>query len=190
MIEVLGDIRGWGPGVTEPVRITSPNQRIVLAVLVARHPDVVSVHDLVAAVWEDEPPASAARTVGSYVSRLRNVMGDAIAIVPGGYRLVLDDDLIDIRRYEQLVRAARTARGTGAIARYRDADRLWRGAPFAELTDAAAVTSEVVRLETVRLDAQDRLAAELLARAPSPTPQRRRPRSSQSILSGRAPGSP
>ena len=48
-------------------------QRAVLAVLLLRAGEVVSVERLVDEVWGDDPPPSAAHTLESYVSRLRQL---------------------------------------------------------------------------------------------------------------------
>ena len=44
-------------------QIGGPNQRLVLAALLAHPNEVVSTHALLDALWEDDPPASAVPTL-------------------------------------------------------------------------------------------------------------------------------
>src|SRR4051812_12201972 len=84
-VRVLGPIEVHVDG--KDVTPTSPNQRTVLAVLSA-HPDRhVSTDTLIDAVWGSNPPPSADRTLRSYVSRLRAVVGGSIVASPGGFCL-------------------------------------------------------------------------------------------------------
>jgi DNA-binding SARP family transcriptional activator len=72
-IRVLGPLEVYADGTD--VTPTSPNQRTVLAVLAA-HPDRhVRADTLIDALWGPDPPPSADRTLRSYVSRLRAVVG-------------------------------------------------------------------------------------------------------------------
>ena len=54
---------------------------------------MVPVEALVDAMWGDDPPPTAAKTVQSHVVRLRqslNDAGDPIETTPGGYRLRIE----------------------------------------------------------------------------------------------------
>ena len=84
-IRVLGPIEVYVDG--KDVTPTSPNQRTVLAVLAA-HPDHhVRADTLIDALWGSDPPPSADRTLRSYVSRLRAVVGGCIVASRGGFCL-------------------------------------------------------------------------------------------------------
>ncbi|MEV4994467.1 BTAD domain-containing putative transcriptional regulator [Streptomyces niveus] len=85
---------------------------------------------LVDAVWGEDPPAGPAHALHSLVSRLRRALGsaDVVALLPGGYRLALDADDVDVLRFERLVATGR--------------DRLRAGDPLA----GAAVLGEAVAL--------------------------------------------
>ena len=75
-IRVLGPLEAFADGTD--VTPTSPNQRTVLAVLAA-HPDRhVRADTLIDALWGSDPPPTADRTLRSYVSRLRAVVGSCI----------------------------------------------------------------------------------------------------------------
>jgi predicted ATPase/DNA-binding SARP family transcriptional activator len=162
VIEVLGDIRVSPLDGGAPTTIGSRSQRLVLAVLVSHGNGVVGVDTLVEALWRDQAPVTARGTLSSYVSRLRSRVGDCLEIVPGGYRLTVDADRVDIHRYESFVRAARGRPAPEVVELLGRAEELWRGPPFGDLTDTDALRPEAQRLEAVRLEARDRLASALL----------------------------
>ncbi|MFD0818605.1 winged helix-turn-helix domain-containing protein, partial [Micromonospora zhanjiangensis] len=73
--------------------ITAGRDRTVLAVLLLRAGRVVPVGDLIDAVWEDDPPATARAQLQTCVSRLRRRLsesglpGEVIVTDPVGYGL-------------------------------------------------------------------------------------------------------
>ena len=58
-------------------------QRTVLAMLIAAAGREVSVDSLIEAVYGEEATPGARRTIQTYVSNLRSVVGDTIRKVPG-----------------------------------------------------------------------------------------------------------
>ena len=100
------------------VALRSPNQAVVLAVLVAHRGSVVSASTLIDALWGDDPPASAMATLRTYVSRLRGVVGPAIATRGDGWMFDVDVVPVDADEFEESVAQAR--------ARSRGCGRLWR----------------------------------------------------------------
>src|SRR6185369_6795147 len=92
-IRVLGPLEAFANGTD--VTPSSPNQRTVLAVLAA-HPDQhVRADTLIDALWGSDPPPSADRTLRSYVSRLRAVVGSCIVASRGGFCLCTSDIRLD-----------------------------------------------------------------------------------------------
>src|SRR6185295_5182073 len=81
--------------------------RAVLAVLLLHANQPVSAERLAVALWGDEAPAGATRTVQVHVSRLRKALGDAgaVATTPAGYRLRVRRDELDAERFERGVEA-------------------------------------------------------------------------------------
>jgi len=140
-------------------------QQTVLASLLLRAGQTVGLERLVDEVWE-EPPATAARTVQAYVSRLRHELREgAIESRPGGYALVLDDDELDLRVFEQSAEEGRRALAAGncgqAAELLRQALALRRGPALAGLT-SEALGREAERLEELRLHVvEDRIEADL-----------------------------
>jgi len=97
---VLGplDVRLGG----ETLALGGGKQRAVLAVLLLRAGEVVSVERLVDEVWGDDPPPSAAHTLESYVSRLRQLFnghGPRLVRRGAGYALELGDATLDARGF-------------------------------------------------------------------------------------------
>ena len=67
------------------LQIGGRRQRTVLAVLLLNANRTTSTDTIVDAVWGDEPPATARRSIQVYVSRLKKVFGDEriVSIDPG-----------------------------------------------------------------------------------------------------------
>src|SRR5271166_2483463 len=73
-------------------------QRSVLAILLLHANEVVSWDRLAEEVWSGRPPASAATSLHSYVSRLRRALGEdeRIATIAGGYLIRVADGELDV----------------------------------------------------------------------------------------------
>jgi YVTN family beta-propeller protein len=150
-------------------------QRAVLALLLAETGNVVSLGRIADALWGEHVPARFAATVQTYVFHLRGVLelgrersapARVLVTEPGGYRLDVDDDAVDVTIFERQVRdgQAQFARQefaqaattlTGALA-------LWRGEVLADLVDFEFVAPLAARLEQLRRSAVvSRIEAEL-----------------------------
>ena len=165
---LLGDVQVVVDG-GEVVELGGAQPRTVLAALVAAGGQVVQASALVDAVWEDDPPASAAGTLQSYVSRLRKALGPAGDLLERrgpGYRLASPPEAFDWRRFEALADQGRGALEDddpeGARALLLEADALWRGEVLPELADRPFVVGLAARLGARRLAARgDRIDADL-----------------------------
>ena len=79
-----------------------------------------------------------------------------------GYRLRIDPDSIDARRFERLVREARPLPARERAAALREALELWRGTPLSDLAYWSFAQDAIRNLEEQRVNAlQMRLEAEL-----------------------------
>jgi DNA-binding SARP family transcriptional activator len=134
-------------------------QQIVLASLVLEAGRVVPVSRLMMAIYGEHLPTSARVQVQICVSGLRRLLSasghpDAIITRNQGYVLDPAGHDIDLRNYERLVGAARESVAAGlhdeAVTRYRDALRLWRGAPL-EGIDSPLLRSAADRFAERRL---------------------------------------
>ncbi|HKS47282.1 MAG TPA: BTAD domain-containing putative transcriptional regulator [Amycolatopsis sp.] len=156
-------------GVTEvraddgtPVAVGGPRPRALLALLLLETGRLVGTSELIDDLYGENPPKDAGNALQAQVSRLRRRLGtDLIEFHPGGYRLKVDPDQVDVHRFTRLARAGRQALETGehrkAAALLAEGLAYWRGEPELPETPAA-------RLSELRLSAvEDRAEAELAA---------------------------
>jgi DNA-binding SARP family transcriptional activator/tetratricopeptide (TPR) repeat protein len=163
-VSYLGPLRARVDGRELP--LGGPKPRLVLAHLLLELGRVVSTEQLITAVWGDDPPRTVRNTLQTYVSHLRQVLGaDNLTSHRHGYAVSIPPEAIDGPRFETLVRRGRELRRTdpaAAVITLRQAVELWGGRPFADLDGAPSLQPAVVRLEELRLVAEeDRLAAEV-----------------------------
>ncbi|HZD02656.1 MAG TPA: BTAD domain-containing putative transcriptional regulator [Actinomycetes bacterium] len=170
---VLGPLEVIAEGRT--VALPAAKHRALLAALLVRADQAVPADGLIDALWEGQPPASAAKTLQTYVSQLRRELEPAAAAggwrtlrtVEGGYRLHVDPDMLDAGRFERLAeegrRALNRAEAATAAAWLREGLALWRGPAYGELAGAPFARAEAARLEELRLAALEwRAEAELV----------------------------
>lgn len=139
----------------------------LLALLLLRANEVIAADVLIEELWRGEPPATGAKSLQVYVSRLRKRLGaDVIATRVPGYSLRVGRDQLDLLRFERLVEEAPGVEAPeAAAATLRDALSLWRGPPLAEFANEAWAQPEIGRLEELRLAAlEDRIDADLALR--------------------------
>ncbi|MEU0334043.1 BTAD domain-containing putative transcriptional regulator [Streptomyces sp. NPDC006193] len=129
---ILGSLEGWHG--QQRLKLGSPIQERVLVTLLLEPGRMVPVSRLVAAAWDDEPPQTAAHQVRKAVAALRNrIPGGAELIVTDGtgYRVVLDEDQLDLHLFNRHARLGREAMAAGrapeAAEELRAALDLWRG---------------------------------------------------------------
>jgi predicted ATPase/DNA-binding SARP family transcriptional activator len=158
---VLGEVDVVVDG--EVRQIGSPNQRLVLSALLAHPNAVVTTNALVAALWDDEPPASAASTLRTYVSRLRRLIGANLAADAAGYRLSVDTSDVDATLFEQRLDAAASASPADALGLFDAALATWRGPAFGDHADNSLILGAASRLEELRVSALEQRVAVLLA---------------------------
>jgi DNA-binding SARP family transcriptional activator/WD40 repeat protein len=135
---VLGPVRVLDHGGGE-IDVGGSKPRLVLVQLLLNPNRVVSSDALIDALWGDDPPPSARRSLQAHVAKLRAALGgDAgpIRSHPPGYVLVVDEDQVDLWRSEDLVRQARASllsnpRQAHHLAR--QARSLWTSEPLADL---------------------------------------------------------
>jgi DNA-binding SARP family transcriptional activator len=115
----------------------------------------VSTDRLIDGLWGSEPPATAAKTLQVYVSRLRRALtangdGDGADIVTRahGYELRLAPDHVDACRFERLL----------AHGAPREALAVWRGPPLDDVAGEPFAAGEIRRLDELRLAAIERAA--------------------------------
>jgi predicted ATPase/DNA-binding SARP family transcriptional activator len=149
----------------EALDIGGPKSRALLAYLLLRRGELVSLERLIDELW-DEPPPTAAKIVRLYVSRLRKAFDDGSGAVvvtrPAGYELRLGDALLDLEAFQAKVSAASQVAPRSAAGLLREALALWRGPALADLDSETFVEAERERLEELRLAALEaRIDADL-----------------------------
>ncbi len=172
--EVLGPVQVLRSG--QPVRVTGRRQRLLLSVLLAEAPRVVSAARLVDALWlGNAEPQDPVNALHQYVAHLRRPLsegigtgnGSVLETSPPGYRLapalgavdaedlaVLTGRLNDLQRSDDHVAAVQVA--FQALA-------LWRGTPFDEFADHPFLVSVVGAYAERRTALLERLVTSLAA---------------------------
>jgi len=148
-----------------PVDPGGPKQRALLAYLVLRAGEPVTTGKLMEAVWGADPPEGAIRSLRTYVSNLRRLLGAAVEVKAehGAYRLARGSLETDVDRFRRDVEAANDVmdpcrRGpllASALA-------LWRG-PFLGDMDRPWVQEAATRLDWERQSAAARWAEATIA---------------------------
>jgi YVTN family beta-propeller protein len=151
----------------QDVLLGAPKLRALLALLLLRRGETVSVETLAEELWAGEPPATGTKAVRVYVGQLRKALGaEVIVTESGGYTIPRDGHDIDVERFEELAAEGRRQLEAGdaelAATRFREALGLWRGPALADFTYDDFAQSEITRLEEARLATLEaRIDAEL-----------------------------
>ena len=140
--------------------------RTVLAILLLRANETVTIDRLVDELWPEDPPATATKVIQNLVSQLRKSVGERLETIGQSYRLHVAPDELDLTRFQRIVQDAKRSRDDGdaaaAAAGLADALSLWRGPPLADLDSDRFARHARVWLEELRLSAlEERVAAEL-----------------------------
>jgi predicted ATPase/DNA-binding SARP family transcriptional activator len=163
-LRVLGPVEVARGG--RAIAIGGPKPRLVLAMLAARRGSVVSTDRLCDELWPADAPADPAGVLQSIVSRLRRLLRPEAEIVarPPGYVLEVGAERIDAGRFEFLcAEAARANDPRAAIGSLGAALACWRGGAFTEFADLDWARTEAVRLEELRVSANEDLLDARLA---------------------------
>jgi DNA-binding SARP family transcriptional activator/WD40 repeat protein len=148
------------------VHVAGTHRRRLLALLADRAGTMASIDAIVDALWEEDPPPSALKTVQSHIVRLRHSFAavgvDPIETTPGGYRLAAGAATTDVEAFELATVAARSHIANGAWNAAAEALasglELWRGPAYVEFPAATFARTSAVRLEELRLGAIEDLA--------------------------------
>jgi DNA-binding SARP family transcriptional activator len=129
------------------VGFAGAKHRALLAMLLLHSNQIVSTERLIDALWEEEPPETARKTLQVYVSQLRKTLGkDRVETRAPGYLVRIGQDELDLARFQRLVEDGRL----------NEALMLWRGPPLAEFANERFARGEIARLEELRLACLER----------------------------------
>lgn len=160
--QVLGPVRVTADGRELP--LGGPQQRLVLALLIAAGGRTVSTSSLVNGIWGESLPPTARKALQGYVHHLRGAVGDLLVTEARGYSLETSGD-VDAIRFEELREEAAALLGSDpsrSSELLREGLGMWSGSAYADLSDQHALLPEVARLENLRLVAVgDRIDADL-----------------------------
>jgi len=163
---ILGPLEVIGP--TGPVALGGAKRRSMLAVLLLHANQPVSAERLALALWGEDAPRTAVKTVHVHISRLRAALADEslLTTTPAGYRLLVAPGELDLDRFERLAQEGRRALAVSepeqAAMLLREALALWRGPPLADVELERFASAEIAQLEEARLGAiESRVEAEL-----------------------------
>src|SRR5262245_51745734 len=169
-LRVLGPLEITVNG--DRLRLVESREQKILAMLLLEAGRMVPLARLVAAVWDDDPPPSAAKLVRNSVSALRRrladggAVGQLIVTDPAGYALDVPRERIDLGAFEDRVAQGRQLASTGqleaAVTCLRQALALWRGDPLAGVT-GTIIEAAATRLAEQRLTVQEQCLAHELS---------------------------
>ncbi|WP_234332561.1 AfsR/SARP family transcriptional regulator [Streptomyces sp. NRRL S-87] len=160
---MLGPVEVWSEGHRLRSFAQKPTALLVAGLVDAGR--VVTVDRLVDAIWGEDPPATAAKLVQSYVAVLRLVLhqpGSAPVITtrPGGYVFEAPPAALDLHRFQHLLDRGRQecVRGghAAAVETLEAALALWRG-PALGGPASPLLRAEAERLEEMRTAATEAL---------------------------------
>jgi len=159
--QMLGPFEARVDGRRVELRAAKP--RAVLAILLLHMNEPVAIDRLIADLWAGRPPATATKTLQTYVSHLRKAFGDHVIVTaPAGYRLDVGHESLDVHQFERLRGDARGLEPMVAGETLRRALALWRGAALVDFAYEPWAQTEIARLNELRLEAlEDRIEADL-----------------------------
>ncbi|MER7419052.1 AfsR/SARP family transcriptional regulator [Micromonospora peucetia] len=138
---MLGPVELVGPN--NPAPVTAPREQIVVVMLLFHANQVVSIKQLITAIWDDRAPQTARSQVQICVSTLRRHLAVAglegrVSTAPAGYSMQAATEELDLLVFlngqAEGQRAARRGDLESAARAYRAGLAAWRGEPFAGLT--------------------------------------------------------
>lgn len=167
---VLGSVEIVADG--QPVDLNGRKSREVLALLLLHANEAVPQARIVDDLWGEDPPLTVDTSLRVAVSKLRKGLEPAgarhlLESRQRGYALRVGEAIVDAIRFEELAaeggRLLEETAASEASDRLREALALWRGPPYADLSDLPDAISERRRLNEIRLEAEDDLCEALLA---------------------------
>ncbi|HEX6684263.1 MAG TPA: AfsR/SARP family transcriptional regulator [Candidatus Limnocylindrales bacterium] len=153
----------------QPTIVAGPQQRALLAMLLLNAGRVVSSWDLIAELWPQRAEQVRRNTLHAQVARLRNTllvnsrgrMPVSLYSRSSGYILDIDPDEVDVTHFNRLRRRASTlgVQDPGrAIATFRQALSLWRGAALQDAALGKRCQAAAASLDEARLHVYEQLA--------------------------------
>lgn len=152
-VGILGPLRVEAAG--EPLEVSAPKQRALLAILALHRGHSVGAEQLIDALWGDDPPRSATKTLQTYISGLRRLLPDeTLRTVGRGYELELAPEDFDADVFERSIKSARRMEAggerTAAAALLEEGLALWRGPALGDVLGELSGLAAGPRLDELR----------------------------------------
>jgi DNA-binding SARP family transcriptional activator/predicted ATPase len=161
-LRVLGPVELLIDG--QPMYLARRQQRLLLGILAMEANRLVSRDRLIDLVWSSKPPKQAKAVLQTRVSEIRSALNrriDSSQILvtrDGGYLLNIAPDVVDLHRFQSLVREARHASSDEDVRRLlRTASELWRGPVLGGWLPSESRESLCGSVEEARLTANEDL---------------------------------
>lgn len=156
-VRILGPLEVVIDGAVCP--LAGGRRRALVTRLAIARGTSVPTEQLVDDLWHGEPPDKAIRTLRTYVSKVRVLLGpDVLVTRTGGYALEVPSDTLDADRFERVALSFRPSADHGArVDALRGALALWRGPALGELASEPWGKPEAARLEQMRLATTEEL---------------------------------
>jgi DNA-binding SARP family transcriptional activator len=159
--DILGPIRISGDDGTLTVKATK--MEVLLATLLIRSGQVVSLDQLITEIWNEAPPRRATEALYVYISQWRKLLdrpGTIVTKAPG-YLVATEPGELDLEVFQRHVHlgraAAREHRHHDTVTEFTQALELWRGPALIDLRNGPIVSGFVTWLEEMRLECAERL---------------------------------
>lgn len=159
--EILGPLRIVDDG-GHASTISAHKVEVLLATLLIRSDQVVTIDQLISEIWNQNPPQRARASLHVYVSQLRKMLTCAerstppIVTLPSGYMLRVGPDELDLHTFQRLMNDGRSlsreGRHLGAARSFDGALTLLRGPVLGELSEGPIVKGFVTWLEEARIE--------------------------------------
>ncbi|ATY14166.1 SARP family transcriptional regulator [Amycolatopsis sp. AA4] len=146
--------------------------RNILGILLTRPGQRFSQDSLISWLWDDDLPGNPQEALYKAVHRLREALSEAQVPVAvprsgDGYLAELDESLVDVAAFREIMRNAHSAERSGdhetAYESAAAALSLWRDEPLAELRTERAAQWREDKIKSMLLPAREFLTSQLLA---------------------------
>jgi DNA-binding SARP family transcriptional activator len=155
------------------ISLSAQKMEVLLAALIVRSDQVVSIDQLIEEIWGEKPPRQPTAAVHVYISHLRKFLNTSdrtenpIVTRPPGYLLRIEPDQLDLQIFQESVRqgheCARARRHEQAVEFFQDALDLWRGPALHGVKGGPILSRFLTWLEEARLECVEMLVDSNLA---------------------------
>jgi SARP family transcriptional regulator, regulator of embCAB operon len=146
------------------ISFTASKATQVLALLLTRCGQTVTVETIIEELWGDQPPTTAMPTLQTYVYHLRRRLrregangAELLATRSRGYEICVEPEQVDEKVFERLVECAGAQIDhdpEAALKSVTEALVLWRGPALASVHKGEVLAAHVTRLEEMRARAE------------------------------------